>query len=79
MGSSGAAVYGIALICAPETSARMQKARGDMAADDYEKGFLSVLASLGPTLNPGIELERAGTVRGGELCRDVHLTFCGVD
>ena len=75
MGSSGAAVWGIALICAPETSARMQKARGDMAADDYEKGFLSVLASLGPTLNPGIEVGRAGTMRGGEFCREVHVKF----
>ena len=47
MGRSGAAVWGIALICAPETSARKQKARGDVDVCNFEKDFFSVLAALG--------------------------------
>ena len=41
MGSSGAMVWGIALICAPETSARKQKARGDAAAGIVGKSKIS--------------------------------------
>ena len=37
MGRSGAAVWGIDVICGSETSAQKQKARGDAAAGIVEK------------------------------------------
>ena len=40
-GSSGAAVWGIAVICALETSARKQKARGFVDVCKVEKIFFS--------------------------------------
>ena len=60
MGSSGAAIWGIDLICAQEMSARKQKARGDVDVCNFEKDFLSVLASLG--------LNFYCRDRGGEGC-----------
>ena len=41
MGSYEAAVWGIALICALETSARKQEARGDVDVCKVEKIFFS--------------------------------------
>ena len=37
--------------------------------------FLCFLASLGAdsTFTLGMEVRRAGTVRGGDLCREVHV------
>ena len=37
--------------------------------------FLCILASLGTdsTFTVGMEVRRAGTVRGGDLCREVHV------
>ena len=52
MGSLGAAVWGIALICAPETSARSEDASCCDGCGIVRTSLISLLASLGLNTHP---------------------------
>ena len=57
-------------------SAQKQKARGDVDVWEVENVFYQSSLRSDWTLALGIRVERAGTVRGADLCRQVSLNFC---